>query len=58
MSTAIACRKELVQRLGVPSAAQCVFFYIQKTCTWVLIMCSTTWPRVESNEGSPTVGEI
>jgi len=33
MSTAIACRKERVQRLGVPSAALRAKFY-SKTCTW------------------------
>ncbi len=33
MSTAIACRKERVQRLGVPSAALRAKFY-SKTCMW------------------------
>jgi hypothetical protein len=57
MSTAIACRKERVQRLGVPSAALLyVQSFIRKRARGLITCCVVRlWPRVKSNAGSPDV---
>jgi hypothetical protein len=56
MSTAIACRKERMQRLGVPSAALRAKFYSKNVHVGLITCCVVRlWPRVKSNAGSRDV---
>ena len=58
MSTAIACRKERVQRLGVPSAALRAKFY-SKTCTWANnVLCCEAVAACKVERGVTRCGDV